>query len=70
VLAEFGTRVPEDVEIHVHDSNADLRFIVLPRRPAGTDDLDEAALAALVTRDSLIGVAPPRQPAAAGASGA
>jgi len=60
VLAEFGTVVPDDVEVHVHDSNADLRFIVLPMRPAGTDNLGEAELAAMVTRDSLIGVAPPR----------
>ena len=58
VLAEFGTVVPDDV--HVHDSNADLRFIVLPMRPAGTDNMGEAELAAMVTRDSLIGVAPPR----------
>lgn len=60
VLAEFGSAVPDDVEVHVHDSNADLRFIVLPMQPAGTGDLGEAELAALVTRDSLIGVAPPR----------
>ncbi|MBY0438359.1 MAG: nitrile hydratase subunit alpha [Burkholderiales bacterium] len=60
VLAEFGSVVPDDVEVHVHDSNADLRFIVLPMRPAGTEKMSEAELAALVTRDSLIGVAPPR----------
>lgn len=60
VLAEFGSVVPDDVEVHVHDSNADLRFIVLPMRPAGTEHLGEAELAAMVTRDSLIGVAPPR----------
>jgi nitrile hydratase len=60
VLAEFGTVVPDEVEVHVHDSNADLRFIVLPMRPAGTDNATEAELAAMVTRDSLIGVAPPR----------
>ena len=56
VLAEFGTRLPEDVEIRVHDSTADFRYMVLPQRPAGTDDLDEDALARIVTRDSMIGV--------------
>ena len=59
VLAEFGTRVPDDVEVRVHDSTADLRYLVLPMRPAGTDDMDEAALAGLVTRDCMIGVAVP-----------
>ena len=59
VLAEFGTRIPESVEIRVHDSTADLRYLVLPLRPAGTEGLDEAALAALVTRDCLIGTALP-----------
>jgi len=57
VLQEFGTRIPDDVEIRVHDSTADMRYMVLPLRPAGTEDLDEAQLAQLVTRDSLIGVA-------------
>ena len=59
VLAELGTRIPESVEIRVHDSTADLRYLVLPLRPAGTEGLDEAALAALVTRDCLIGTALP-----------
>jgi nitrile hydratase len=59
VLAEFGTEIPEDVAVHVHDSTADLRYLVLPMRPAGTDGLSEEALAALVTRDSMIGVAVP-----------
>jgi nitrile hydratase len=57
VLREFGTTIPDDVEVRVHDSTADMRYLVLPRRPAGTEKLDEAALAALVTRDSMIGVA-------------
>jgi nitrile hydratase len=59
VLAEFGTVVPDDVEVRVHDSTADLRYMVLPERPAGTDGMDEDALAALVTRDSMIGVTRP-----------
>jgi nitrile hydratase alpha subunit len=58
VLAEFGTIIPEDVEIRVSDSTAMVRYLVLPRRPAGTDDYSEEQLAALVTRDTMIGVAP------------
>jgi len=57
VLAEFGTRLPEDVDIRVHDSTADMRYMVLPLRSRGTDGWNEERLAALVTRDSLIGVA-------------
>ena len=57
VLAEFGTVIPADVQIRVHDSTADMRYLVLPRRPEGTDDTCEADLAKLVTRDSMIGVA-------------
>ncbi len=57
VLAEFGLHVPPETAVHVHDSNADLRFLVLPMRPPGSEHCDEAALARLVTRDSLIGVA-------------
>ena len=56
VLAEFGTRLPDDTDIRVHDSTADMRYMVLPMRPGGTDGWDEARLAGLVTRDSLIGV--------------
>ena len=56
VLAEFGTEIPDDVETRVHDSTADLRYMVLPMRPKGTDGMDEAALVELVTRDSMIGV--------------
>ena len=57
VLAEFGVELSDDVEIRVWDSNAELRYLVLPQRPAGTDDLSEDELAALVTRDSMIGTA-------------
>ena len=56
VLAEFGTVIPDGVEVRVHDSTADLRYIVLPMRPPGSEGLSEEALAKLVTRDSLIGV--------------
>ena len=62
VLREFGTEIAEDTEVRVWDSNAELRYMVLPERPAGTEGLDEGALAELVTRDSMIGVtkvAPP-----------
>jgi hypothetical protein len=57
VLEEFGTRLPADVVLHVRDSNADMRYMVLPRRPAGTDGWNEERLQKLVTRDSLIGIA-------------
>jgi nitrile hydratase len=60
VLAEFGTVLPDEVAIHVHDSNADMRYIVLPMRPAGTEGWSEAQLAAIVTRDTMIGVTVPR----------
>jgi nitrile hydratase alpha subunit len=66
VLAEFGVELPKDVEVRVHDSTADLRYIVLPMRPKGTRGWTEAELAGLVTRDSMIGtavVAPPCEPA-------
>ena len=56
VLKEFGTVLPEDVEVRVWDTTAELRYLVLPQRPAGTEKLGEDALAALVTRDSMIGV--------------
>ena len=55
VLAEFGVEVPTETEVRVWDSNAELRYLVLPERPAGSEGMDEAALAALVTRDSMIG---------------
>ena len=62
VLAEFGTELAGEIDIRVHDSTADMRYLVLPRRPAGTAALDEAALAALVTRDCMIGVSLPKAP--------
>jgi nitrile hydratase subunit alpha len=57
VLAEFGTVIPDDVELRVHDSTADMRYLIVPRRQAGTEGWSEERLAALVTRDSMIGVA-------------
>lgn len=63
VLAEFGVDLPEDTEIRVWDSNAEMRYLVLPRRPEDTEGLDEEALAALVTRDSMIGTGLPNKPA-------
>ena len=62
VLAEFGLKVPAKVQIRVHDSNADMRYMVLPLRPAGTERWSEERLAGLVTRDCLIGVALPQIP--------
>jgi nitrile hydratase len=56
VLREFGLDLPENVEVRVWDSTAEVRYLVLPERPSGTDHLSEDALAALVTRDSMIGV--------------
>ena len=60
VLAEFGLRIPESVQIRVHDSTADMRYMVLPMRPQGTEGWDEARLAGIVTRDAMIGVAVPK----------
>jgi len=57
VLREFGLELPEDVEVRVWDSTAELRYLVLPERPAGTEGRSEEALAALVTRDAMVGVA-------------
>jgi len=62
VIEEFGLKIPESTEVRVWDSNAELRYLVLPERPAGTEGLDEAALAKLVTRDSMIGVGLPLSP--------
>ena len=56
VLREFGTEIPDEVEVRVHDSTADLRYLVLPQRPTGTGHLTEDELSALVERDSMIGV--------------
>jgi nitrile hydratase len=63
VLAEMGLSLPRDVEIRVWDSSAEIRYLVLPERPHGTAGLDEAALAALVGRDAMIGVARVQAPA-------
>jgi nitrile hydratase len=60
VLAEFGLDIPDKVTIRVHDSTADMRYLVLPMRPAGTDGWSEERLASLVNRDSMIGVAVPK----------
>jgi len=59
VLAEFGTVIAPDTQVRVHDSTADMRYLVLPRRPAHTEHLSESELAQLVTRDSMIGVSVP-----------
>jgi nitrile hydratase subunit alpha len=64
VLKEFGLDLPAEVEVRVWDSTAELRYLVLPERPAGSDGMDEAALAALVSRDAMIGVAKVALPAA------
>src|SRR5439155_14933862 len=63
VLAEFGLELDPDVEVRVLDSTADIRYLVVPRRPPGTEGLSEEELAALVTRDCMIGVAQPAAPA-------
>ena len=55
LLREFGLELDEDVEVRVWDSNAEIRYLVLPQRPAGTEDMSEEELAGLVTRDSMIG---------------
>jgi nitrile hydratase alpha subunit len=65
VLAEFGLEIDNDVELRVLDSTADVRYLVLPRRPEGSEELTESELADLVTRDSMIGVAEPVAPAPA-----
>ena len=62
VLEEFGVTLPDSTQIRVHDSTADMRYIVLPARPAGTEAMSEAELAQLVTRDSMIGTGLPRKP--------
>ena len=62
VLREFGVELGDDVEVRVVDSTADVRYLVIPRRPAGTEGLSEDELAKLVTRDSMIGVAQPLVP--------
>lgn len=68
VLKEFGVEVSADTEVRVWDSTAELRYLVLPERPAGTENLSEDELAALVTRDSMIGVAVVKAPQKGGAA--
>ena len=65
VLAEFGLAIADNVQVRVHDSTADMRYIVLPMQPAGTEGWSEERLAALVTRDCMIGVAVPKVAGAA-----
>ena len=67
VLKEFGLDLPDDVEVRVWDSTAELRYLVLPERPPGTDHMGEEALAALVTRNSMIGVEKVKFPVPEGA---
>ena len=64
VLREFGTEISDSTAVRVHDSNADMRYLVLPARPDGTDGWSEEQLAELVTRDSMVGVSQPKAPAA------
>jgi len=65
-MREFGFEPPEGTRVAVHDSTADVRYMVLPMRPPGTEGMDEGELAGLVTRDALIGVGVPRTPVRAG----
>jgi len=64
VLREFGLELPDDREIRVWDSTAEIRYLVIPQRPAGTGQLNEEQLAALVTRDSMVGTGLARAPEA------
>jgi nitrile hydratase len=68
VLHEFGLELAADVEVRVWDSTAEVRYLVLPERPAGTEKMSEAELAALVTRDAMVGVAKVAAPQAGGAA--
>ena len=62
VLSEFGLTLPDEITVRVHDSTADMRYIVLPKRPVGTENMSQDALAELVTRDAMIGVAVAKKP--------
>ena len=62
VLKEFGVELSDDVEVRVWDSTSEVRYLVLPERPAGTEKMSEQELAALVTRDSMIGTGFPKKP--------
>jgi len=66
VLKELGGEIPDDVELRVWDSTAELRYLVLPERPAGTEGWSEGQLAEIVTRDAMIGVAQAAVPAGSG----
>jgi nitrile hydratase len=65
VLREFGTEIPEHVSVRVHDSNADMRYVVVPMRPGGTEGWSEEQLAGILTRDTLVGVTLPKVTSAA-----
>ena len=67
ILREFGTDVSDDVEVRVWDSTAELRYLVIPERPPGTEQMTEQELASLVTRDAIVGVAKPTAPSGAAA---
>jgi len=69
VLAEFGVDLPDGTRVVVWDSTSEVRYLVVPERPTGTDGLDAVALAALVTRDSMVGTGFASKPQAAGAEG-
>ena len=60
MLKEFGTILPDTVTVRVHDSNADMRYVVIPMRPAGTEGWTESELADILTRDTLVGVTVPQ----------
>jgi len=68
VLSEFGVAVPDTTEVRVWDSNAELRYLVLPMRPEGTEEMNENELAGLITRDSMIGTGLPKTRAAGGSA--
>ena len=66
ILREFGTQLPDDVEVRVWDSTAELRYLVLPERPVGTETMNEEQLASLITRDAMVGVAKVTWPSSRG----
>src|SRR6187402_652434 len=66
ILREFGLQLPEDVEVRVWDSTAELRYLVLPERPVGTETMNEEQLASLITRDAMVGVAKVTLPSSRG----
>ena len=65
MLREFGVELEDDVEVRIYDSSAEVRYLVLPMRPQGTDGMSESELAEIVTRDSMIGTGVPLAPARA-----